>query len=570
LDEQVKIRGFRIELGEIEGVLRRAQGVADCAVVAREDEPGEKRLVAYVVGVAEAEDLREHLRRGLPEYMVPAAFVPLDALPLTANGKLDRRALPAPDLASADRRYVAPGTPTEEVLAGIWAELLRLDRVGVEESFFELGGHSLLVTQVASRVREVLGIDLPLRALFESPTVAGLAARVEEIRRAGLPVLPPVVPTGRTGELPLSFAQERLWVLDRMQPDGAAYNVPAAMRLRGALDARALERALGEVVRRHEALRTTFAERDDAPVQTVAPFGGFTLPVEDLAPLGEAERDAEARRRAAEDAARPFDLEAGPIFRARLLRLDADDHVLLLCVHHVASDGWSTGVLFRELSALYGAFLAGAGSPLPELPVQYADFAVWQREQLQGEVLDRQLAWWRERLAGAPALLELPTDRPRPAVQTHPGAAERIALPAGLTERLAALGRREGATPYMTLLAAFQVLLAKYAGSEDVVVGSPIAGRTRRELEPLIGFFVNTLVLRTDLSGDPSFRETLRRVREVTLGAYEHQELPFEKLVAELQPERSLSHSPLFQVMFALADRDGSRDGIPGVRTEPV
>ncbi|HVG45250.1 MAG TPA: condensation domain-containing protein, partial [Longimicrobium sp.] len=367
------------------------------------------------------------------------------------------------------------------------------------------------------------------------------------------------------GPAPLSFAQERLWFIDRLEPGSAVYNIPVAWRLAGALDEAALERALGEIVRRHEALRTVFAEADGSPVQVIAPFGGFSLAVEDLSTLGETNREAAVRQRAGEEARRPFDLSAGPLFRAALLRLGEDDHVLLLSMHHIVSDGWSQGVLFRELSALYAAYREGGESPLPELAVQYADYAVWQREQLAGEVLDRQLAYWKERLADAPALLELPTDHPRPAVQTYRGATVPVELSLELLERLQALARSEGATLYMTLLGAFQVLLGKYGGSEDIVVGSDIAGRTRREVEELIGFFVNTLVLRTDLSGDPSFREVLRRAREVTLGAYEHQEVPFERLVAELQPERSLSHSPLFQVMFTLQNAEGGGGALAGL-----
>ncbi|HEX5870238.1 MAG TPA: amino acid adenylation domain-containing protein, partial [Longimicrobium sp.] len=408
--------------------------------------------------------------------------------------------------------------------------------------------------------------ELPLRAVFEGPTVAELAARVEEVRRESLSVLPPVLPAGHAGALPLSFAQERLWFLDRMQGASGVYNIPAALRLSGVLNASALERALGEIVRRHESLRTVFPEVDGAPVQVIHPFRGFTLPVEDLSGLDEGAREAEATRRASEGAARPFDLAAGPLFRAALLRLDAGEHLLLVAMHHAVSDGWSMGVLLGELSALYAAFVEGRDAALPALPVQYADYAVWQREQLRGDLLDGQLAYWTDQLAGAPALLELPTDHPRPAVQTYRGAYEQVALAAGLPERLRALGRRESATLYMVMLGALQVLLAKYSGSADVVVGSPIAGRTRREVEPLIGFFVNTLVLRTDLSGDPTFREVLRRVRESTLGAYEHQDVPFEKLVAELQPERSLSHSPLFQVMLTLADAQELGASLPGLR----
>ncbi|HYH78578.1 MAG TPA: amino acid adenylation domain-containing protein, partial [Longimicrobium sp.] len=464
LDEQVKVRGFRIEPGEIEAVLSAHAEVREARVIVWEDAPGEKRLVAYVVGGVEADELREHLRRSLPEYMVPAAFVVLEALPLTPNGKLDKKALPAPDLASAEEKYVAPRTPVEEVLAGIWAEVLRLERVGVGESFFELGGHSLLATRVVSRVRDLFGVELPLRAIFEEPTVAELAGRVEEMRRAELPVLPPVVPVERAAPLPLSFAQERLWFLDRLEPGSATYNIPAAWRLGGALDEAALERSLSEIVRRHEALRTTFTAVDGSPVQVVAPFDGFALPVEDLSGLGEADREAAVRRRAGEEAARPFDLAAGPLFRAALLRLGGEDHVLLLSMHHVVGDGWSMGVLFRELSALYAAYREGRESPLSELAVQYADYAVWQREQLEGEALDRQLAYWRERLAGAPELLELPTDHPRPAVQTFRGATVLVEISPELLERLQRLGRSEGATLYMVLLGAFQVLLSKYSG----------------------------------------------------------------------------------------------------------
>ncbi|HEU0052692.1 MAG TPA: condensation domain-containing protein, partial [Longimicrobium sp.] len=438
------------------------------------------------------------------------------------------------------------------------------------DDFFALGGHSLLATRVISRVRARLGVELPLRALFDGPTVASLADAVEAARRAEPPPLPPVVPVGRDRALPLSFAQERLWFLDRLMPGATFYNIPVALRLSGALDRAALERSLGEILRRHEALRTTFREVDGVPVQVIAPFRGYWLPLEEL-PAGDGEaREERALRRAREVAERPFDLAAGPPFRATLLRLDEADHVLVVCTHHVASDGWSTGVFFRELSALYAAYRDGAASPLPEPAVQYADYAVWQRERLAGDALARPLAYWRERLADAPELLELPTDHPRPAERTYGGARERFVLTDALRERLEALGRKEGATLFMVLLAAFQVLLSKYARSEDVVVGSPIAGRTRREVEELIGFFVNLLVLRTDLSGDPPFREALRRVREATLGAYEHQEVPFERLVEELRPRRALGHSPLFQVLFTLQSADRADAALPEMRVRPL
>ncbi|HVH14059.1 MAG TPA: amino acid adenylation domain-containing protein, partial [Longimicrobium sp.] len=371
------------------------------------------------------------------------------------------------------------------------------------------------------------------------------------------------------GDIPLSFAQERLWLLDRLQPGNAAYNVHAALRLPGGIDEAVLERALGEVVRRHEALRTTFRESGGIPVQVIEPFRAFVLPVEDLSGLPAAEREAEVARRAADDAGHPFDLATGPVFRGTLLRLGEAEHVLLLCMHHIASDGWSMPVLRREVQALYAAFLDGRPSPLPELPLQYADYAVWQREQARGGSLDRQLAYWKRQLAGAPELLELPTDHPRPLAPSLRGDTVPVAFPPELLEALRELARIEGATLFMVVLGAFQVLLSKYAGSDDVVVGTPIAGRTHHELEGLIGFFVNTLALRTDLSGDPSFRQLLARVRETMLAAYENQEVPFEKVVAEVQPERSLGHAPLFQVMLVVenADAAGGPSGpaVPGV-----
>ncbi|MBV9110968.1 MAG: amino acid adenylation domain-containing protein, partial [Gemmatimonadetes bacterium] len=476
LDAQAKVRGFRVEPGEVEAALRGMAGVRDCAVVVREDAPGERRLVAYVAGDAETAALRDGLRRTLPEHLVPSAFVALERIPLTTNGKLDRAALPAPEAADG-AGSIAPRTPAEEVLAAIWAEVLGAGHVGVDESFFDLGGHSLLAIRVVARVREAFGVELPVRAVFEGPTVSALAARVEAARRRALPPPPPLAPIDRSGPLPLSFGQERLWFVDRLEGGTPFYNMHEALRLAGPLDAAALERALGELVRRHETLRTALVEVDGAPVQRIAPFDGFHLPVADLSALDPAAREAEVARRAADNADRPFDLAAGPLFRAALLRLGQQEHVLLLCLHHAVGDGWSMDVLFRELAALYAAFRDGLPSPLPALPVQYADFAAWQRERLAGEVLERELAWWKERLAGAPALLELPVDHPRPAVRTFRGSHEPVELPAALARRLEALARAEGVTLYMVLLAAFQVLLGRYAGADDVVVGSPIAGR---------------------------------------------------------------------------------------------
>jgi amino acid adenylation domain-containing protein len=570
VDQQVKIRGFRIEPGEIETALLAHEAVRDVVVMARRDRPGEQRLAAYYVAhdgrSAAPGELKAHLRATLPEFMVPAFIVEMDALPLNANGKVDRRALPVPEAEGEEAAYTAPRTPAEEVLAAVWSDVLGAARPGVHDNFFDLGGHSLLAMRVMSRIREAFGVELPLAALFDAPTVAGLAAKLAEAATGSDAPLPPIVPAPRGGELPLSFAQQRLWFLDRMEPGSPLYNVPLVLRLEDAVEVDALRRALAEIVRRHESLRTVFAQGEAGPVQVVLPAGGFALEVEDLSAGGE----EAARARAARESARPFDLENGPLFRALLLRLAEDDHLLILSMHHVVSDGWSLGVLFGELSALYGAFVRGEPSPLPEPALQYADFAVWQRRHLAGEALDAQLAYWRERLAGAPAVLSLPTDRPRPAVQSHRGAEAAVRLPPELLDALRALGRREGATLYMTLLAAFALLLSRWAGEDDVVVGSPVAGRTRGETEELIGFFVNTLVMRTDLSGDPTFRELLARVRRATLGAYAHQDVPFDRLVEALQPGRSMSFSPLFQVMFVLQSPAGWSREIAGVRIAAV
>jgi amino acid adenylation domain-containing protein len=575
-DEQVKVRGYRVELGEVEARLRRVGGVRRAAVVAREDAPGDRRLVAYVVGddnTVSVDRLQKILREGLPEYMIPSAFVVLEELPLTPNGKVDRRALPAPDQTHAEPGgvYVAPRTPVEELLAGIWAEVLKVERVGVHEDFFELGGHSLLITRLVSRAQAHFGVELPLKLFFESATVAGQAAEVEAALRSerGLQS-PPVVPVPRAGNLPLSFSQQRLWFLHELEPSTSAYNIPTAVRLKGRLDGAALGRTLDEVVRRHEILRTSYGTVEGQPVQVVAPAGGVKLALTDLGGLPEPERESRLLRLAAEEARGPFDLARGPLLRAALVRLAADEHVLLLTLHHIVSDGWSQGVLVREVGALYEAFTEGRESPLEELPVQYADFAHWQRRWLAGEVLERHLGYWRRQLGGRLPALELPSDRPRPEVQSFRGASLTLVLPAGLGESLGAVCRREGVTLFMLLLAAFKVLLYRYTGQEDVVIGSPIANRNRIEVEGLIGFFVNTLALRTDLSGDPTFRDLLGRVREVTLGAYAHQDMPFELLVEELQPERSLSRNPLFQVMFQLENTPKEELPMSGLTLSPV
>ena len=555
IDNQVKIRGYRIELGEIESVLKLHPAVREAVVVVREDVPGDRRLVAYVVpasAAAQADELREFLKERLPAYMLPSAFVFIDAFPLTPNGKLDRKALPAPEAHSLELKdsYVAPRTPTEEALASIWCDVLNLKQVGVHDNFFELGGHSLLATQLMSRVRNIFQIEIAVRSVFEAPTIADLAKCIDGVlREESSTAAPPIVPVARGQQLALSFAQESLWVIDQLNPESAVYNIPLLLWLDGTLDVAALLRALEELVRRHEALRTRFEVVADRPVQVVAPMTSVEMPVIDLS--AEPQREADVMRLCREEARRPFNLARDLMLRARLFRLELKRHVLFLNLHHIAADGWSVAVLLRELGILYEAFCQAQSSPLQELPIQYADFSAWQRDWLQGEVLEQQLGYWRTQLAGVPALLELPTDRPRPARQSSRGATETAVFPGSLLTAVKALSRQEGASLFMTLLAAFQTLLSRYCGQEDITVGSPIAGRNRMELEGLIGFFVNTLVLRGDLSGNPTFRELLRRTKEVTLGAYAHQDLPFEKLVQELQPERNSSYHPIFQVMIS-------------------
>ncbi|MET0399317.1 MAG: non-ribosomal peptide synthase/polyketide synthase [Longimicrobiaceae bacterium] len=574
-DDQVKVRGFRIEPGEVESALAGHPGVLRAVVAARDDRAGGKRLVAYVVPAAEAApspaELRAWLRRTLPEHMVPGVVVTLDRLPLTPAGKTDRRALPEPEAGAAgEAEHAPPSTPVQEILAGIWGEVLETGSVGAADDFFALGGHSLLGTRVVARVRDALGVELPLRALFEAPTLAGLADRIEALRSTGSEAAPPIVRVPRGGPLPLSFAQQRLWFIDRLEPGSAVYNMPYALRLRGRLDPAVLGRGLAEIARRHETLRTVFGTMGDEPVQVVRDAASAAVPVADLRGLAAGPREAELLRLAAEEAARPFDLAAGPLLRVAAVRLAEAEWALLFTMHHIVSDGWSAGVLLRELSELYGALAEGRRAELPALPVQYADYAAWQRGWPTGEALEAGIDFWRERLAGAPPLLPLPTDRPRPRVQDPRGARVRAHLPPDVARGVRALARREGATAFIALLAAWQLLLARYAGQDDVSVGTPVAGRTRLETEPLIGFFVNTLVLRTDLSGEPGFRELLGRVRETALGAYQHQEIPFERLVEALAPERSLAHTPLFQVMFVL-EAGGRRElRLGGVEVEPL
>ena len=558
-DHQIKVRGFRVEPGEIEAALRRHSGVRHAVVLGRDDLDGDRRLVAYVVPTAPVitvGELREFLLQSLPEHMVPSAFVLLDALPLNASGKVDRRALPAPDRRpDLGDGYVAPRNPVEELMAAIWAEVLGLERVGIRDELLELGGHSLLATRLVARLRKQFEVELSLRELFDQPTVESLAAVVERARTAGeTDIAPPITRARRGGDLPLSFAQQRLWFLDRWLGATPLFNVPFTVELRGRLHVPALAGTFGEIVRRHEALRTTFPEHRGVPIQAIAAPAPVPLPLVDLGALPAGRREGEAERLAAEESRRPFDLAAGPLLRAGLLRLAEEEHRLLATLHHIVCDGWSIGVLLREVTELYPALVEGRAPRLRELPVQYADFAVWQRDWLQGATLERQLAYWRQRLTGAPTRPALPTDRPRPELQTHCGGVLPISLTAEQTERLKSASRRFGVTLFMTTVALFKVLLRHVTGRNDVLVGTDVANRERLETEGLIGFFVNQLALRTDLSGDLALPELLRRVREVSLGAYSHKDLPFDKLVDALDIERSLGYSPLFQVKIFFVD----------------
>ena len=571
-DSQVKIRGVRVELGEIESLLRGHEQVLDVAVVDREDSRGTRVLCAYLVtrDAVDSGALRAWLGQHLSEALIPSTFVRLDALPRTATGKVDRRALPTPAelLAVA---HVPPRTPIEEVLAAIWMQILDAPRVGIHDSFFDLGGHSLLATQLLSRIRTSFDVDLSLRAVFDGQTIARIAAVIEDaVRERRHVASPPIVPVSRGELLPLSFAQQRLWLLDQLHPGSPAYNLASVFRMRGPLNVRALTASLGEIVARHEALRTVFRVRSGEPAQVILPPGSLSIARVDLRSLPDEAREAEARRLAAEEVQRPFDLERGPLVRPQLLWLGAEDHVALFTVHHIVSDDWSMGLLVRELIVLYRDLSLGKPSTLPPLPLQYADFAHWQRRWLTGEVLAAQLTYWREKLAGAPPVLQLPMDRPRPAVQSFRGTRRVVTLPAELAESLRRVSRGGEATLFMTLLAAFDAFLSRLTGQDDLVVGSPVANRNRADLEGILGFFVNTLVLRADLSGDPTAADLLARVRETALDAYVHQDLPFEKLVEELQPSRDLARSPLFQVLFVLQNAPAAFLELPEIRLEPV
>ncbi|MFJ1709922.1 condensation domain-containing protein, partial [Kitasatospora sp. NPDC088346] len=571
-DDQVKIRGFRIELGEIEAVLSGHPGVSQAVVVVREDQPGDPRLVAYLVAGAAADpgvdsvvdpvELRAHVARSLPEYMVPSAFVLLEAFPLTVHGKLDRGALPAPDLAlvTAGR---APRTGRERVLCALFAEVLGLDGVSIDDNFFSLGGHSLLVTRLVSRIRAELGVELPIRALFEAATVAGLAERLGGAAgaRAGL------VRQERPAEVPLSFAQQRLWFLNRFEGPSSTYNIPIGLRLSGPVDVAALRLALRDVVVRHESLRTVFAEIDGVPFQRlVTPM--------DLGELLTVVPGADEAA-VAEAAGCSFDVTVDLPIRAWLFETGAEESVLLIVLHHIAADGWSMLPLARDLRTAYTARAVDGLPGWGELPVQYADYTLWQRRLLGAEsdpdsLISAQLDFWRATLAGSPELLELPADRPRSAESGSRGELVEFTLDPHVHTALIALARESGATVFMVVQAAVAALLSRLGAGSDIPFGTPIAGRTDEALDDLVGFFVNTLVLRTDVSGDPTFRELVGRTRSADLAAFAHQDVPFERLVEVLNPARSMAHHPLFQVMLTFDDGAvADRLDLPGLEVEP-
>lgn len=576
IDQQVKLRGFRIELGEIEATLVQHPAVREAVVLAREDPPGEKRLVAYLVPeAAQASmiaELRTYLQGQLPAYMLPASIVLLDALPLSVNGKVDRKALPVPQVVLEGEQDVdhTESTPLEELIAGCYALVLGYTAIGVDDNFFALGGHSLQATQVISRIRTLFQVEIPLRTLFETPTVAQLATAVRQalLHTQGL-ALPPLQAGARDQRLPLSFAQQRLWLLDQLEPDPVAYTMPITVRLLGCLHAAVLQRCLQEIITRHESLRTVFLQQDGRPWQAQRAFLPFALPVIDLRSISAEQRERTIVLLAREEMRSPFDLSRGPLIRGKLLRIAEQESVFMLTMHHIVTDAWSLGVMVRELAALYEAFVQGQPSPLAPLPVQYADFALWQHSWLQGAVSETLLDYWKKQLQGAAPLL-LPTDRPASPVARSHGATYLFSLPAELVQALVALGRQEQATLFMTLLAGFQTLIYRYTGQVDSVVGTDIAGRVQEAVEGLIGFFVNLLVLRTDLGGNPSFRELLARVRETVLQAYMHQDLPFEKLVDALHIERSSHQLPLVRALFVLQNAPLPPLELPGITMQPL
>ena len=555
IDHQVKVRGYRIELGEIETCLSRHPKIVRSIVMVR-NEQGGQRIVAYLISEGRSsispDELKQFLQEQLPDYMIPTAFVLLDRFPLTPNGKVDRKALPSPEYSRSNTRKAGPRTPTEEIIAGLWADVLVMPHVGPLDNFFELGGHSLLATQVLSRVRTTFRVELPLRTLFDHPTVEGFAVAIDRAlgQVEGLQHTP-LVPASRNGRVPLSFAQQRLWFLWQMAPDSPMYNISTALRIIGSLNTTALQDSFHELARRHEILRTTFVVSAGQPRQVIAPEPTHSLSISDLRDLPHDTREAMVRTFVSEETQQPFDLSTGPLLRVRVLQVGDQEWVLLITMHHIVSDGWSMGILVAEMTELYAASVIGQPSPLPPLTIQYADYAVWQRDWMEGEVMERQLAYWKQQLRDAP-VLTLPGDRPRPAVQTYRGASHVVTWSSTVTGQLKALSNRRGVTLFMTLLTALNVLLKHETGKQDIVVGTDVTNRSRVEIEKLIGFFINQLVLRTDVSQTFTFHDLLDRVRDTTLAAHARQDVPFDMLVATLMTKRDPRYAPLFQIKLLL------------------
>ncbi|HEV2855086.1 MAG TPA: amino acid adenylation domain-containing protein [Thermoanaerobaculia bacterium] len=566
VDHQVKIRGFRVELGEVEAALRGCPGIREAVAAAVQGPAGAPLLAAYVVGSSSPDELRRRLEAFLPEAMVPAVFVFLETLPLSPNGKVDRKALPAPELVT-EREPTAPRTATEEVLAAIWREVLGVERVGAGDHFLELGGHSLTAAQILARVRERLRVELAARDVFDHPVLRDLAARIEELAGSAAPASP-VVPVPRGGDLPLSYAQERVWFLQRLDPSIRSYQAQAMIRFRGRLNVEALRRGLDGIVERHEIFRTTFPTVGDGPVQRFHPAWDVPLPVVDLSGLPAGTREAEAARAIDAGCRRPFDVERLPLVRWTLLRLAPEEHVWLHAEHHLVHDGWSFNRVLEELMALYAAFSRGEPSPLTPLPLQFADWAVWQREWMRGPEAAAQIDWWKRTLSGRPAVLELPTDRPRPRRQSFAGRVERVELPASLCAALRAASRREGVSLYVLMQAAFAALLSRYSGQDQVNVGSAVANRRWRETEPIVGMMVDNVVLANDLSGEPSVRELLRRSWRLALETAARQDIPFDLVVEAVQPERDLAYNPLFQASFSFHDSPFPGLAFPGLEAK--
>ena len=576
MDTQVKIRGYRIELGEIESVLSEAPGVREAVVLARTDGGTDARLVAYVVvdsvaGEPEGRGERigvwkQHLQSRVPGYMVPELYVELEGLPLTSNGKVDRRSLPAPDSGDLNREeYVVPRTEVERTLCGLWRDVLKVDRVGIEDNFFALGGHSLMATRLISLVRGTLSVEVPLRTLFEAPTVKVFAERLSSL--SGGPVLPDIERVDREGRLSLSYAQQRLWFIQELEEQTALYNMPGAFELKGALDRGAFARAMQRIVERHEVLRTRIVVEDGQPYQSIDNEASLEIGYSDL--RGHTDSEEEALRRVASDALRGFDLGDALKLRVQLLCLEEDRHVVVFNVHHIAGDGWSMGLLVREFSALYNAYAVGEEDPLEALRVQYSDYAAWQRSWLVGEVLESQRSYWLEQLRGLPPVHGLPLDHARPAVQHFEGGMEEQVISASELESVRSLCRRHDVTLFMFVQTLLSVLLSRYSNETDIVMGTPIAGRGHQDTEGLIGLFVNSLVLRTDMSDEPGFDALLSRNKGMILDAYAHQHMPFEMLVEALQPERSLSYSPLFQILLVMQEGPESGTELRDLRLSP-